>query len=165
MVSATELHNPVTGHRYRLLHRDTDLLAMQVEYPAGASMPPDHSHPHQEERFEVLDGVLRVRLNGVLRALDRGEVLVIPAGTRHAMWTLEVPAVVRWEIRPALSSWEFFAATTRMAEGGRLDHAGRPRLLDGALLLHRFRREIRLPGLPPPVVAVLATLARLLGRS
>lgn len=163
-MSGAELHNPVTGHRYRCLHLEPGLLSMEVHYPAAATAPLEHYHPQQEERFQVLEGSLRVRIDGKERELVAGDLLTIPAGQPHAMWTTESAARVHWETRPALGTWDFFAATTRLAESGRLGADGKPGMLDGALLLHRFRREMRVPRMPRAVILVLSLLARMTGR-
>ena len=167
------LENRVTGHRYEIVHCATDtsgaLLEMLATFPPGVPEPPDHFHPGQEERFEVLDGRLELRVAGARRQLRAGETLIVPPGTRHAMWTTATTSArVRWETRPALRSADFFAATARLADEGRIRPNGTPDLWDSALLLRAYRHEFQL-GLLPPVmmgamVAVLAGVARLMGR-
>ena len=44
---------------------------------------PDHVHPRQEERFEVLSGKLGLRVEGVERVLGEGEAITAPAGSAH----------------------------------------------------------------------------------
>lgn len=167
------LDNPVTGHRYHILQAAADtggtLLDMEVTYPPGARAPAEHLHPQQQEHFEVLEGALQVRLAGRSRELRRGETLVIPPGTAHAMWNPSaVPARVRWQTRPALQTEQFFEAVVGLAQQGRVDAAGTPRLLDLALLVPAFSEEIRV--LRPPywlqrvVFAILGPIARLRGR-
>ncbi len=48
--------------------------------------PRDHIHTHQEERLEVVEGTVRCRVAGKEYVLERGRVMVIPAGTPHAVW-------------------------------------------------------------------------------
>ncbi len=167
------IENPVTGHRYEVVHsgRDTAgaLLEMLAVFPPGVPEPPDHCHPRQEERFELLEGTLELRVAGVRRQLRAGESLVIPAGTRHAMWTTPTTSArARWQTRPALRSADFFATAARLAREGRLRSNGTPNLWDAALLLRTYRDEFRL-GSPPPVLqgvvfGILAAVARLMGR-
>ena len=65
---------------------------------------PDHVHPRQEERFEVLSGKLGLRVEGVERVLSEGEAITAPAGSAHAAWNAssddEVHVLV--DFRPAL---------------------------------------------------------------
>ena len=41
-----------------------ELLEMEASYPAGGQLPPEHLHPKQDERFEVLDGAVRAIIGG-----------------------------------------------------------------------------------------------------
>lgn len=96
-----ELINPVTGLRtvFRKTAGDTGGELLQVDWigEPGWTTGPDHVHPLQEERFEVLSGKLGLRVEGVERVLDAGEVIVAPAGSAHAAWNAgdgEVHALV-----------------------------------------------------------------------
>jgi len=55
----------------------------------------------------VLEGAIRAIVGGTERRYGAGETLEVPAGTPHQM-TSEGPARVRWEVRPALRTAEFF---------------------------------------------------------
>ena len=142
---------------------------MLATFPPGVPKPPDHFHPRQEERFELLDGVLELRVAGARRQLHAGDTLTIPPGTRHAMWTTATTAArVLWHTRPALRSAEFFAATVKLAAEGRIRRNGTPDIWDSALLLRTYRDEFQLGLLPPVmmsiVVTMLAAVARMMGR-
>lgn len=69
-----ELVNPVTGLRtvFRKTARDTDGELLQVDWigEPGWNTGPDHVHPLQEERFEVISGKLGLRVEGVERFYD-----------------------------------------------------------------------------------------------
>lgn len=99
------------GFRLRLVRTAPDtggeLLEMEASYPGTGGMPPEHMHPRQEETFEVRDGAMRTIIDGVERTYRAGESFVVPAGTPHQM-AAEGPARVRWEVRPALRTAEFF---------------------------------------------------------
>ena len=84
-----------------------ELLEMEATYGEGAVLPPEHLHPSQDERFEVLDGAVRTVIGGVERRYATGETFEVPAGTPHQM-TGDGPARVRWQVRPALRTAEFF---------------------------------------------------------
>lgn len=138
-----ELVNPAGGQR--LIMRQTaadtagELLEMEAIYAPGGQHPPVHLHPHQEERFTALAGVMRVRVAGQERQLVAGETLVIPAGTAHTMWNDGDEEVrMRWEVRPALQTETFFENLYSLAG------TGRPNLLRLALLFRASRDEFRL---------------------
>ncbi|HEY3190442.1 MAG TPA: cupin domain-containing protein [Solirubrobacteraceae bacterium] len=104
-----ELHGP--GLRLRLLRTaaetDGEALEMEAAYDGSGGLPPEHLHPRQVERFEVEDGTMRAIIGGVGRRYGAGEAFEVPAGTPHQM-AAEGPARVRWEVRPALRTAEFF---------------------------------------------------------
>ncbi len=81
-----------------------EYIAREVSVP-----PRDHIHTHQEERLEVVEGTVRCRVAGAEHVLDRGRVMVIPAGTPHAVWN-EDPLGSRSisEYRPAMNAQAMF---------------------------------------------------------
>jgi quercetin dioxygenase-like cupin family protein len=100
-----------SGFRLRLVATATEtageLLEMEATYGGTGQLPPEHIHPRQNERFEVLDGTMRTIIGGTKRRYGPGETFEVPAGTPHQM-TAEGPARLRWEVRPALRTAEFF---------------------------------------------------------
>jgi len=158
------IENPVSGERitFRTTAADTDgeLLAIDLELSPDGKVPGAHVHPIQEERFEVLEGTMRFTLGRRKVVAEAGEVVVVPAGRRHAFANAgEGRARLRVEIRPALRMEELFETTAALAREGRTWGSGLPKPLDLALFVRRFEREVRAP-LPPPSV-VRATLAPL----
>ena len=95
------------GFGLRLLTLTEELLAMEASYGAAGDLPPEHLHPRQDERFEVLEGSVRTIVDGQERVYRAGESFDVPAGTPHQM-AGETAARVRWEVRPALRTAEFF---------------------------------------------------------
>jgi hypothetical protein len=126
-----ELHGP-GGMTLRLVTVDDDLLEMEAGYSGDGGMPPEHLHPHQAERFEVLEGAMRTIVGGTERRYEAGGSFEVPAGTPHQM-AADGPARVRWQVRPALRTAEFFE---------RLYAPGGPG--DGAAFLEEFSAEVRL---------------------
>ena len=86
---------------------DGELLEMEATYSGDGGMPPMHLHPSQAERFEVLEGSMRTIIGGEERTYEAGESFEVPAGTPHQMGT-DKPTRMRWEVRPALRTAEFF---------------------------------------------------------
>lgn len=80
---------------------------MEASYSGAAGMPPAHFHPSQVERFVVLEGRIRTIIDDEERGYEAGESFEVPAGTVHQM-AADGPARMRWEVRPALRTAEFF---------------------------------------------------------
>ena len=161
------LLNRVTGQR--LIFRRTAaqtrgrLLEVELLYPPGGQRPPDHLHPEQETTLEVLEGTLRARVDGRSRSIAAGDVLVLQAGARHAVWN-PGPADARavWLTYPALASEVLLETLWALGQLGRTDRRGLPDVIQAAVLLRAYSREVQLAW-PPWAVqrAVLAVLGRL----
>ena len=107
-----------------------ELLEMEASY-AEPGMPPEHLHPSQHEHFEVLEGAVVAVVDGVEARYGAGDAFDVPAGTPHKMGG-DGPARVRWQVRPALRTAEFFEVL----------YSGSP----PEDLLERFSPEFRLTG-------------------
>jgi len=81
------LENPVTGEVliFHRASRDTGGEAVLVETivsPCGF-VAAAHVHPHQTERFEVLEGRVGLRIGDGEHVVGPGEVAVVEPGTPH----------------------------------------------------------------------------------
>lgn len=141
MAHAGQVIEPYEGYRLRFVKTTAEtggeLLEMEVTYPADSPLPPAHFHPRQDERFEVIEGAVRTIIDGTERRYEAGETFEVPAGTPHQM-AAELPSRVRWEVRPALRTAEFF-------EGLYGDGPDSARVL-GERFLERFGDEFQLTG-------------------
>ena len=127
-----ELLNPVTGLRtvFRKTAEETSGGLLQVDWIGESSWTtgPDHVHPRQEERFEVLSGRLGLRADGIERVHGVGDVIVVSAGSPHAAWNAgddEVHVLV--DFRPALRTETAFETLAGLARDGKSNRAGPPR--------------------------------------
>jgi quercetin dioxygenase-like cupin family protein len=102
-----ELHGQ-DGYVLRLVQIGPDLLEMEAVYGGNGRFPPKHLHPSQTEHFEVLEGTVRLIVGGgEERRYETGEQFDVAPGTVHQM-AADPPARLRWEVRPALRTAEFF---------------------------------------------------------
>lgn len=143
--------------------------ALEVEGTWGpnGSPPPKHFHPAQDERFEVLEGVLTTRVDGEQRELRAGDVIEIPRGAVHQMWNATgEPTRAIWRTSPAGRTAEWFADLDGLLRSGRVGGNGMPSPLAFGVYLTEYRDVIRLAG-PQPLVQgsmrVLGALGRLRG--
>jgi mannose-6-phosphate isomerase-like protein (cupin superfamily) len=155
--SGDVLENPISGERitFRQTAADTggDLLAIDLELAPDGHVPGAHVHPFQEERFEVVSGVMKFRRGFKSVVAGPGDVVVVPAGTIHRFANAgSETALVRVEVRPALRMEELFETTVALAKKGRTDGRGMPRPLDLALFMTEFDSEVRAPMAPAGLV-------------
>lgn len=146
-----EITNPVTGERIAFLRTATDTGGELLEFDDFWSRPehrvPEHVDPEMEERWEVVAGLVRFRIDGVERAAAPGDVVTAPAGIPHMGWNVgNGPAHLRIQMRPSLRWEEFVRRLFAAARAGQTDEQGIPRPALLAELLGEFRREIALAG-------------------
>jgi hypothetical protein len=97
---------------------------MEQVYDAGDVPPPPHLHPAQAEHFEVLAGQVSALVDGVRQLHAAGGSFDVSAGTVHTMGPHEGAARIRWEVRPALRTWEFLSGMPESLED-RIEHVAR----------------------------------------
>ena len=156
---------------FRQTAADSDGELLQVDWIAtpGWTTGPDHVHPLQAERFEVISGELGLRVDGEEHTLGPGEVIEAAAGAPHAAWNAGTDDVhVLVDFRPALRTEIAFKALAGLARDGKTTASGAPKNpLQAAVVLREFRDEIYF--VRPPLIlqrlilAPLAALGRRLG--
>jgi quercetin dioxygenase-like cupin family protein len=165
----TAIFQPMTGERVLFRRRAAAtggalLVADNFVAPRGAIKP--HIHPELEESFQVLHGPITVRVDGVDTTYGTGDTVVVPPGTVHEWWnpldTEEVGATMAF--RPALDMETFFETWFGLAVDGKLDARGRPAILQAAVMLDDFRREMALPGAEGKLLRLVAPILAPLGR-
>jgi mannose-6-phosphate isomerase-like protein (cupin superfamily) len=130
-----------------------EMLEVEGSWGPGGRPPPAHYHPAQDEHFDVLEGRLKVKLQGEEHELGPGAGLDIPPETPHQMWNpFEAPARATWRTRPALRTEDWFRAIDRLHREGRVGKNGLPGPLAFGVLLTEYRDVFRLAS-PPDIVA------------
>lgn len=174
MVAAgVALEHPVTREKivFRKTARDTggEVCEADVYLQPGAFVAAEHIHPRQEERFEVISGVLRGRVAGQELAKGPGDRVVVAPGTPHVWWNSGDEVLhVGVEVRPALTFENFFETFFGLAQDGKVDaKTGLPNLIQMAVMLRAYQDVLILARPPRPVQALLfgtlAPVGRLLG--
>ena len=155
------IENEVTGERIVIRRPAAEtggaLLVFELVLAPGGHVPSGHAHPEQQERFTVLEGRVRFRVGGRTTLALPGDTVTVDPGTRHHFANADRrPARLQVEVRPALNMEELLA--TASALGRRERGIGRLRqVVDLALFLREFEREVAIPVLP---VAVARALTR-----
>jgi quercetin dioxygenase-like cupin family protein len=166
------LENPITGEIliFHETSRETDGEYVRVETivrPDGF-VAAAHVHPHQTERFEVLEGRLGLRVGDRELVAEPGDVLTVEPGTPHRFWNAgEGEARFVCEVRPALEFESLIETMFGLAAEGKTNRKGMPNPLRLAVIARSHFDTVRLP-FPPAwmqraALGVGATLGRMLG--
>ena len=166
------LENPVTGERliFHRTSRETNgesVLVETIVRPDGF-VAAAHVHPNQSERFEVLEGLLRLRVGDTDVLARPGDVATVSPGTPHRFWNAgETDVRFLCEVRPALGFESLIETMFTLAAEGRTNRRGLPNPLRLAVIARAHFDTVRLP-FPPAAVqraalAIGAPLGRALG--
>src|SRR5215207_7718257 len=168
--AGTVLHNPVTGEYARVVEHTEERAVGELLAVPGAAVAGPHLHPAQEERFEVLDGLMGYRRGDERGELRAGESVTVPAGVVHDWWNAgDGDLRARVTVAPPGLFAAMIGAVWGLAVAGRTNAKGMPGLVDAALLAEAFGDEIVFER-PPRVVqralaVTVAPIARRRGRS
>lgn len=121
---------PTMGQRVTCLSNTAstggELLRFEFWMRGGASPPPLHVHPRQEERIKVVDGKVRSLSGGVERVLGPGDAICTPPGEPHTIGPEGEDAVeMTVEFRPALGFEGFIERMFALDRAGHLNAEGR----------------------------------------
>jgi quercetin dioxygenase-like cupin family protein len=164
------LENPVTGetmvfHR-TAAHTNGEEVLIEVTLQPDGFVAAAHVHPHQTERFEVLEGSLGLQVDDEELVAAPGDVVVVEPGTVHRFWNSgdgEVRFAV--EVRPALQFESLIETMFTLAEEGKTNRKGMPNPLRLAVIMKAHFDTVRLPFPPAAVQRVALALGSPLGRA
>ena len=115
-----------------------------------------HVHEQQTEHFEVIEGGLRLNLDGAEHHLGPGDTMTVPPGSRHRQRN-DGPSRVRIRHEPAGESEAFFIRLAELSRNGGYDRFGMPKPKAGARIIRDFPEQ-RSALLPAGVQQALSRL-------
>lgn len=147
---------------------DTNGEALELEWEVfpGQKGTPVHTHPHASESYQVLEGEMEVYVDGEWRTLTAGESATVEKGIPHTFRNLsDTTARVLNIHSPALKMQDYFEELETLVHSGALNppDLDLKSIMHLCLLMTIYPQEIRQVVPPPPVVSLLAVLARILG--
>jgi quercetin dioxygenase-like cupin family protein len=163
------LENPVTGEVliFHRTSRETGGAAVLFEtiVRPGGFVAEAHVHPHQTERFEVLEGQIRLRLGKDERVIGPGDVATVAPGTPHRFWNAgDQEARFLCEVRPALEFESLIETMFTLAAEGKTNRKGLPNPLRLAVIARAHFETVRLPFPPAWLQRLALTIGAPLGR-
>jgi mannose-6-phosphate isomerase-like protein (cupin superfamily) len=141
-----------------------ELLEMRFEIETVPEEGPFvHTHPHAEERYEVISGVLEVYVDGEWMEVSAGEEHTVPPGTPHTFRN-KTPVEVINVHKPALRHEEFFRRFHELVteRGVSLPPEGFTDVLLIAMLTTEHEEDIYAVSPPHWVFKALTLLGRVL---
>ena len=164
--------NRVQGDRFVVREGSEDTrgerLTGDLYIRPGGAIAGKHVHSYITERFEVVAGTVRFHLGGRDEVAAPGQRVEVPPGVVHDWCNVgEDEAHVLVDIRPAERFELMIQNLYGLANDGKTNARGVPKLLPLALLANEFRREGQFVR-PPRIVqrllfTALAPLARARG--
>ncbi|HZV51472.1 MAG TPA: cupin domain-containing protein [Candidatus Dormibacteraeota bacterium] len=145
------IESPTTGERIELLWTGTEtggrLLSFELFLAPGGHVPGGHAHPEQEERFTMLEGLVKFRVGTRFSVVGAGRTVVVPPGTTHRFANVgRRPTHLVVEVHPALGMEELLRTAAVLSSRPASAWLRAP--LDLVLFLGEFERELGLPYLP-----------------
>lgn len=166
------LHNSATGELLQFLKTSADTNGEYtyvecVVAPNGA-VAAAHVHPHQTERFEIIEGKVGFRAGDREFIALPGATVVVDPGTPHKFWNAgDEDARFRCKVSPALQFEHLIETMYGLAADGKTNSKGMPNPLRLAVIANAHFDDVRLPS-PPAWLQKMglvmgAPLGRLLG--
>jgi quercetin dioxygenase-like cupin family protein len=168
--SGDRLENPVTGevlvfHRTAAETGGESVLVETIVRPDGF-VAATHVHPHQTERFEVLEGLVGLRVGDKELLAGPRDVAIVPPGTAHRFWNAgEHEARFLCEVRPALAFESLIETMFALAAEGKTNRKGLPNPLRLAVIAKAHFDTVRLPFPPAALQRFGLALAAPIGRA
>lgn len=132
---------------------------------------PEHFHPTLEERWQVIEGTARLKVDGAWRELSPADgVVLVARGVRHALRNSSgSQARLRAQVTPAGRLQEFLTESARAARDGLYNSHNLPTGLTGVAWASdfalRFGDETVMCSPPPALQRVLLPATARLTRS
>ncbi len=164
------LENPVTGeilifHKTSQETNGESVLVETIVSPDG-SVAAAHVHPHQTERFEVLEGEVGLRAGREEIVAGPGEVVTVEPGTPHRFWNSgETDARFLCEVSPALEFESLIETMFTLAAEGKTNRKGMPNPFRLAVIARAHFDTVRLPNVPAWMQRAALAMGAALGRT
>ena len=146
-------------------------LVMDVYVGQGGAVSGEHVHPESHERFTLVRGRLRVRIDGKDHILEEtGQSVLIPPGARHRWFNAadgETYHICEFIHKADRFEQVVLRQLFGLAQDGKTNANGMPHLLQNAATTLEFQDVVRFTSPPWPVQRLLfgclAPIAKMMG--
>lgn len=149
MTKEKTIENPVTGERLTVIRSTEDGSGdFCYEYMCLPQTPvaPEHIHPIAEEAFEVLQGKMTCRINGIEQTFQAGDKAIIAPGVRHTGWNSgSSELIIRANISPGMKFEQYYRTVFYLSKLGKTNKQGVPGLLQLAAMSCEMRNQTFFP--------------------
>jgi quercetin dioxygenase-like cupin family protein len=124
-----------------------EFMLLEVTMDPKGFVTVEHTHPLQQESFEILQGTVLMTINGKEQVVKAGESRVVPAGTSHVWrnYSDTEEAKARVEFRPAGQIEYLFENGAGLSGDGKVDpKSGLPNLLQIAVFAIYYGNDMRM---------------------
>jgi quercetin dioxygenase-like cupin family protein len=136
------VYDPNRRQHYEF-HREGESLLVDIWVAPGGDAPA-HFHPSQEERWKVLEGRIRFKVDGRKTIPEPGVEIIVPAGVKHSFKNIgDSEARARAEVRPPLELQRFLEDGAALARAGCYTRRGVIKSPKGAVQMARFLERYR----------------------
>ncbi|HMK26858.1 MAG TPA: cupin domain-containing protein [Chitinophagaceae bacterium] len=134
------------------------LLRIDCISPPTTMREPEHIHPFQENKFEIISGTCAFRIDGKESIAGAGEIVTIPPKVRHFFWNSgDTDAHYIQDFKPALNIDSFFDTFFALSRDGKLNEKGIPNFFHASLIMLKHKNDIRVIN-PPWAIQLLTYL-------
>jgi quercetin dioxygenase-like cupin family protein/uncharacterized protein YndB with AHSA1/START domain len=152
------LQIPELGLAIELISKSPEQLVIEVTGRPRGFLRQAHIHTDQTERHEVLEGQLKLVIDGKDHLLSAGDALEVPPGTSHRQLPAgEGDGRVRITISPAGTTWHFLRRLAKMSAEKQFNRWGFPKPVAGAELFNDYGAEGRASRPPYAIQRALST--------
>ena len=134
-----------------------EMLEFDVVGKAFGLITQPHVHTRQTERYEILEGAMRLVTPEADIHLSKGDTYELPAGIPHAQIPAADHSRIRIQVRPRANSEALFRRFAELSAAGEFTRWGIPKPRATARLVLDFSDDNRAA---QPPVAVQRALAR-----
>ncbi|HMC96163.1 MAG TPA: cupin domain-containing protein [Flavobacteriales bacterium] len=172
ITQGTRIINARTGQVMTFLQtgagRRGELLRIDCISPPSSMREPEHIHPLQENKFEIISGSCTFSIDGKEQLAKAGDTVTIPPRTRHFFWNAgNEDAHYIQEFRPAGTIAGFFDTFFALSRDGKLNEKGIPNFFHASVIMLKHKDDIRVISPPWPIQLItyvlLAPIGRLMG--